>query len=154
VAGAAFDVIARLRQARPRAESLRAQLLDNPQAIPPLDLLAPAIVRAVVGWSDGGNAVVIVHDENSVLTEERVAQLKVTLGSRSDRLAGLRLVDSRADPRVQVADFLAGVARKIGSVELNGRGDAELTALLGPYLDPHSVWGDDRSWTLLTRLPR
>jgi hypothetical protein len=139
VDGAAFDVIARLWQARPRAESLRAQLLDNPQAIPPLDLLAPAIVRAVIGWGEGGT-VVIVHDENRVLTEERVAQLKVALGSRSDRLAGLRLVDSRADPRVQVADFLAGVARKIASDELNGRADAELTALLGPYVDPHSVW--------------
>jgi hypothetical protein len=64
-------------------------------------------------------------------------------------LVGLRLADSAADARVQVADFLAGVARKIASDELNRRGDAELTALLRPYVDPCSVWGDERSWSRL-----
>jgi hypothetical protein len=69
--------------------------------------------------------------------------------SARGRLAGLTLVDSTVDPRVQVADILAGTARKIASDELNDRGDAELTALLRPYVDPHSIWGDDRSWALL-----
>jgi hypothetical protein len=50
---------------------------------------------------------------------------------------------------VQVADFLAGIARKIASDELNGRGDPVLTALLRPYVDPDSVWGDARSGALL-----
>jgi hypothetical protein len=53
------------------------------------------------------------------------------------------------DPRVQIADFLAGVARKVASDELDGRGDAELVALLRTYVDPASVWGDDRSWSVL-----
>jgi hypothetical protein len=60
-------------------------------------------------------------------------------------------VHSRLDPRVQLADFLAGIARKIASDELNGRGDPALTALLRPYVDPASVWGDERSWALLGR---
>lgn len=50
---------------------------------------------------------------------------------------------------MQIADFLAGVARKIASDELNGNGDAELTSLLRPYVDVLSIWGDDRSWSLL-----
>ncbi|MDH6622390.1 hypothetical protein M2271_000177 [Streptomyces sp. LBL] len=29
--------------------------------------------------------------------------------------------------------------------ELNGRGDPPLTALLRPYVDRASVWGDERS---------
>ena len=45
-------------------------------------------------------------------------------------LHGLRFVDSRTDPRVQVADFLAGTARRIASDDLAGRGDPELTALV------------------------
>jgi hypothetical protein len=66
------------------------------------------------------------------------------------RLAGLTLVDSRADPRVRVADLLAGVARKIASDELNDRPDPELTALLRPYVDASSTWGDERSWARLS----
>ncbi|WP_410574362.1 hypothetical protein [Amycolatopsis sp. cmx-4-61] len=42
----------------------------------------------------------------------------------------MRFVDSRSDARVQVADFLAGVARRIAYDDLNGRGDVRLTGLL------------------------
>jgi hypothetical protein len=122
------------------------ELLHRPDGIPTLDLLVPAIVRAVDHWGTDG-PVSIVHDQQNLLNEDRIAELKAILG---DRLAGLRLVDSRSDARVQIADFLAGVARKIASEELNGRGDAELTALLRPYVDPRSIWGDDRSWALLS----
>jgi hypothetical protein len=146
---AAGEIMGLLREARPRADAVRAQLLGNPKTIPALDPLLPAIVRAVVHWSAGGAPVWIVHDEHTTLTVERVAQLKERLRDPGPRLAGLRLVDSRADARVQVADFLAGVARKIASDELNGRGDAQLTALLRPYVDPCSTWAHDRSWSLL-----
>jgi len=49
-------------------------------------------------------------------------------------------VDSRTDPRVQVADLLAGVARRVAADELVGRSDPDLTALLRPYVDPASRW--------------
>ncbi|WP_307564360.1 DUF3800 domain-containing protein [Streptosporangium lutulentum] len=156
--GRVDEIMGLLGRSRPHADSFRAGLLDNPKTIPALDPLIPAIVQAVVHWGEGGKLVSIVHDEHNGLTEERVAQLREMFGrprpadlrrSPSGRLAGLRLVDSRLDPRVQVADFLAGVARKIASDELNDRGDAELVALLRPYVDSSSIWGDDRSWSLL-----
>jgi hypothetical protein len=53
-------------------------------------------------------------------------------------------VDSRTDPRVQVADLLAGVARKVAADELLGRSDPDLTALLRPYVDPASRWCQQR----------
>jgi hypothetical protein len=152
------DVIEAIRQARPRAEEFRARLLDEPTLIPPLDPLIPAIVRTVDYWSDGGTPIVIVHDEHNSLTDERIEHLMAVFRtprgspsrcSPSARLAGLRLVDSRSDARVQLADFLAGVARKISSDELNQRGDSELTTLLCPYVDSSSIWGDERSWSLL-----
>ena len=133
--GALNEVLERFREARPRAEAFRAQVREDPRMIPPLDSWLPAIVRAVASWE--GDSVAIVHDEQLTLSEERVSQLKAVIG---DRLAGIRLVDSRSDARVQVADFLAGVARKIASDELNHRGDAELIAALRPYVDPLSIW--------------
>lgn len=156
--GRVDEIIGLLRQARPHADSFRARLLDNPKMIPALDPLIPAIVQTVVYWSAGGKSISLVHDEQNTLTEERIEQIKEivrqahpsALGySPGGRLASFRLVDSRSDSRVQLADFLAGVARKIASDELNHRGDAELTALLRPYVDSSSIWGDDRSWSLL-----
>jgi hypothetical protein len=147
-----------LQQAGPRAASVRARLLDDPRTIPPLDPLVPAILRAVVYWGEGGAPVAIVHDQHTALTRERIGQLQELLSQPepvpahhppTGRLASLRLVDSRSDSRVQVADFLAGVARRIASDELNDRGDETLTALLRPYVDAFSSWGDDRSWSVL-----
>jgi hypothetical protein len=104
----------------------------------PLDPLVPAIVRAVEYW--GVDAV--VHDRQKALSGDRLARLGPV---------SLRLVDAESDTRVQVADIMAGVARKLASDELNRRGDAELTALLRPYVDPASIWADERSWTALGR---
>jgi hypothetical protein len=110
-----------------------------------LDPLLPALGRAIQVWAEGGRPVAIVHDEHSAIT----AGLIVELRKQWPALAGVRLVDSMHDPRVQVADFLAGVARRIAEDALTGNGDAELTAMLRPYLDPASVWGDSTSWTAL-----
>ncbi|MDJ0346202.1 DUF3800 domain-containing protein [Streptomyces sp. H10-C2] len=152
------EIMELMRQARPRAEAFRAQIFDNPKMIPALDPMIPAIVQTVAYWGEGGRPVSIVHDRQNALTEERIAWLKEVFGkphpahlasSPRGRLTSLTFVDSRSDPRVQLADFLAGVARKIASDELNHRGDAELTALLRPYVDSFSIWGDDRSWSLL-----
>ncbi|MBF8193472.1 hypothetical protein ITP53_48930 [Nonomuraea sp. K274] len=135
-----------LWQARPRVADFRARLLADPHVFPALDPLIPGIVHAVAHWGRGGEPVTVVHDRQTTLTEERVAELRHLLGGR---LAGLRLVESTLDARVQVADVMAGAARKIASDELNGRGDPGLTALLRPYVDGSSIWGDDRSGALL-----
>ena len=144
--GRMAEILGRLRQGRARAEALRAELLDNPKLIPALDLLFPAIVRAVGFWSDGRTPVAVVHDDHSALTADRVAQLQELV---HHRLAWVRRVDSRSDPRVQVADFLAGIARRIASDELNRRSDAALAGLLRPYVDARSAWADPRSWAAL-----
>jgi hypothetical protein len=181
--GRVDEILGLLGPARPRADSFRAQLLDDPKMIPALDPLIPAIVRAVLYWGAGGKPVSIVHDRQNALSKERVAQLKEMVntprpappggspgvrldgvgsdgvgsdgvGSDGVRLDGVRLdslslVDSGLDARIQVADIVAGTARKIASDELNHRGDAQLTALLRPYVDSFSIWGDERSWSLL-----
>ena len=134
---------------RDRAEAFRVRLRDDP-SLSILDPLTPALVRAVTRWGAGGRPVTIVHDRQTMLPAERVAALQRTL-----RHAGLVLtrVDhavAESEPRVQLADILAGTVRKIAQDELHGRGDRELTTLARPYLDPLSIWGDRRSWGALT----
>jgi hypothetical protein len=144
--GALLEILERLRRAEARVVAFRARVLGEPGMLPVLDPLIPGIAGTVAHWAGPGRPVFIVHDEQLSLTADRIARIKALANGG---LRGLRLVDSRVDARVQVADFLAGVARKIASEELNGRGDAELTALLRPFVAPASIWGDDRSWSLL-----
>ncbi len=112
---------------------------------PALDPLLPALARAVESWAEGGQSVTIVHDEQSTITHRLINRLRGTWPA----LTSIQLVDSMDDARVQVADFLAGVARRIAEDALTGAADAELTALLRPYVDPQSVWGDGDSWAAL-----
>ena len=123
-------------------------------AVPPMDPLIPALLRAVDRWSDHG-PVLVIHDRQTALPEQRIAQL---LAMRAGRLAGLRLVSSLTDPRIQVADFLAGVAsRRIAADVLHERRSSEsneLTALLRPHVNQHSIWGDRRTWARLRPAPQ
>jgi hypothetical protein len=148
-------VLDMLLRARPRAEAYRAGLQDGSDTVPAMDPLIPAIVRAVDYWANDPAAVAIIHDRQNTLSGTRVDRLVEALRATGNggpdaavagRVSELRFVDSREDPRVQVADFLAGVARKKASEELNGRPDDEITALMRPYVDSMSIWADDDSW--------
>ncbi|CAM5502812.1 hypothetical protein SALBM217S_07569 [Streptomyces griseoloalbus] len=83
----------------------------------------------------------LVHDRQNLLTPERIAWIEETARRSGVTLAEVRLVVARDDPRVQLADFLAGIARKAAGDALRGSGDAGLAALLRPYVDPASGWG-------------
>lgn len=139
------EVVGLLRRSRPRAEAFRAGVAGTRATAPLLDPLVPALVRTVEHWSETGWPVAVVHDEQRSLTPERLA----ALGTLNGRLAGVTFADSRDEPRVQVADFLAGVARRIAEDELAGGRDPDRAALLRPYVDPLSVWADERSWSAL-----
>ena len=130
------DVLGGLRTCRAAAEEFRR----HPTVV--LEPLVTAITQAV---TDVAPPVVVVHDQTNTLSPSRIAGLVSSLPG----LAGIRLVDSLDDARVRVADVVAGVARKLASDELNGRGDAELIPLLRPFVDAGSIWGDERSWSAL-----
>ena len=145
--GGIFD---ELRSARPTAYATRERLIDDQMVQPVLEPLIPALARTVLHWTRGGTAgVSIVHDEQSALTVRRVQRLERQLLQPGHCLR-FRQVDSRTEPRVQMADVLAGVARRLASEELHGHGDAELGELLRAYIDPASCWADERSWSRLS----
>jgi hypothetical protein len=147
--GPVGTILDELRNARQEAYSARARLLEDRVLQPVLEPLIPALARTVLHWSRGLHPVAVVHDEQSALTERRMRRLEQILAApplemirlpARGRFIRFRQVDSRTDPRVQVADLLAGVARKVAADELLGRGDPQLTALLRPYVDPASRW--------------
>ena len=117
-----------------------------------LDPLTPVLAAVVGHWSRDCTVVVdVVHDEHRTLREgglDRLRALSAPLGL----LGEVRFVDSRHDPRVNLADFLAGTARRVASEVLAARvddGTAELADLVRPFVSPASTWGDPDSWAVL-----
>ncbi|WP_240529563.1 hypothetical protein [Streptomyces mangrovisoli] len=143
------EVLTRIGSARERWEATRVRLLAAPVPMPVLNPLFPAILRTAAHWGAGGRAVSLVHDRQNMLTPDRIAWIEESARREGIALAGFRLVHSRLDARVQVADFLAGIARSIASDALAGRGDPARTTLLRPYVGGSSLWADAPSWSRL-----
>ena len=127
---------------RAHVEDVLLRLIaDDPAIPPPLEPLVPALADTVLFWSGGERSVAVVHDEQSALTRHRVARLGTFLADAVSPapppLLGLTQVDSKEDPRVQVADLLAGIARR-----LRARPAPRLAELLAPYLH---MWSDKKS---------
>ncbi|MET0788703.1 MAG: DUF3800 domain-containing protein [Cellulomonas sp.] len=102
---------------RARVEGVMARLVDGDPALPPpLEPLVPALAETLLFWSARAGSVAVVHDEQSALTRGRVARLGTFLAQAvapaPAPLRSFRQVDSRDEPRVQVADLLAGIARR------------------------------------------
>jgi hypothetical protein len=115
---------------RARVEEVMVRLIDEDRAFPPpLEPLVPALAETLLFWSAGERSVAVVHDEQSALTRGRVARLGAFLAEAVSPapppLRSFLQVDSRDDPRVQVADLLAGTAR---------RQTPKLNELLAPYV--------------------
>jgi hypothetical protein len=147
--GTARDVLALFARRHSDVDALlRPVAQPDPTTRLAMDQLLPAILRAVDHWAADGEPVVLVHDTHRTLTDARMAQL---VASRPGRLAAMRLARAEEDPRIQVADFLAGVARTVATKELAGTADPALSALLRDYVDPRSVWCDQASWARLGR---
>ena len=127
-------ILRRLSAARAGADAYREHVRAAPPLFPVLNPLFPAIRRTAARWRAGGVPGTRVHDQQNALTPGRIAA--IVQGARRDGIAldGVRLVDSRADARVQIADFLAGVARRITSDQLAPGGDPFLIRALRPYI--------------------
>jgi hypothetical protein len=130
------EVIIRLRAARFVIESRRASYVEDPNRTPLREPLIPALTQTVLAWGSTGYDLSVVHDEQSALTRSRIAEIAaVFAAAHPGRRLSVRRVDSRDDARVQVADVLAGLARRVTTAQLAGRPDPELNALLAPMID-------------------
>ena len=149
------SVLGRLHAAGFRAAEARAALGRDRRAAPLMEPLLPALMCAIQAWGARTDSLTVVHDEQSALTPWRIAEMGARLAAEpsSGHLDALRRVDSREDPRVQVADLLAGLGRRWAAATLANRTDAadlggtrpispdlELGPRLRPLVDPRSVW--------------
>ena len=130
---------------RARVWAVLTRLAGDDRSIPPpLEPMLPALAETVLFWSGGQRQVLVIHDEQSALTADRLRRLQQVLADGAglsaaggaspavvSPLAGLVTVDSRDDPRVQVADLLAGVARRWPETVDDGP--------LRPFLSPTSL---------------
>jgi len=115
------------------------RLSDDDRSIPPpLEPMLPALAETVLFWSGGRRRVLVIHDEQSALTADRLSRLQQVLADGAGSspaglspLAGLVMVDSRDDPRVQIADLLAGLVRRLPGIVDDGP--------LEPLLSPTSL---------------
>ena len=139
---------------RTRVWAVLTRLAHDDRSIPPpLEPMLPALAETVLFWSGGQRQVLVIHDEQSALTADRLRRLQQALTDGVDPsaadsheagaprasvspLAGLVTVDSRDDPRVQVADLLAGVARRTPNIGASGP--------LQPFLSPTSLHDPER----------
>jgi len=137
------------RLSRTRVRAVLTRLVHDDRSIPPpLEPMLPALAETILFWSGGQRQVLVIHDEQSALTADRLRRLQHVLTdgasssaagaheagtspARVSPLAGLVTVDSRDDPRIQVADLLAGIARRSPNIGDDG--------LLQPFLSPTSL---------------
>jgi hypothetical protein len=144
----AEDVLAGLSHTRVQAVLTRL-FAGDPSIPPPLEPMLPALAETVLFWSgQDRRQVLVTHDEQSALTAGRLRRLQQVLAdgsspspagtgktgpapARVSPLAGLLMADSRDDPRVQVADLLAGMARRLPETVDDGP--------LQPFVSPNSL---------------
>lgn len=107
-----------------------------------MDPLIAAVGAAVHLWARiSGRPVELVHDAAKELTPAKIEWVKRALAQPENiapsrrglasELTDVRLVDSKSDPCVQMADLLAGIGRIVGESMIN-----ELQHPLGPSLVP------------------
>lgn len=153
------EILNLLSRTRPFADEFQARLASR-DTIRTMDPLLAALPETIRIWSTRtGESLSIVHDRQAVLDRATVDQ---TLHSLRNPLPEFRRfhgpvaideliqVDSKGDPRVQVADLIAGMGRFLGTSALAGSG---LPVDPRDLIARSSLWADDRSWLALTGLP-
>jgi len=118
-----------------------AALVGRDRVTTTLDPVVPAFADVLQRWGAAGRRLWIVHDVQAALTDRAIrAAVAARANGASASLAGIRFVDSQDDVRVQMADFLAGAARRIASETLAGQSDPSLVGLIAPYVSERSIW--------------
>ena len=125
-----------------------------------MDLLLAALPETIRIWSArAGETLSILHDRQSVLGPATVDQIVYFLRNPLPEFRRFHgrvsieeviQVDSKDDPRVQVADLVAGIGRFLGTTALDR---SALPFDPQDYIARTSLWADDRSWLALTGRP-
>lgn len=156
-AGKLAHILRLIHAARDEAEKLIREMPATSPEYLALDPLFASLGATTRTWYEQkGFPVRVIHDQTSLLTNQRVETLRTGLahadlpvqGIRPVILESLVQVDSKMDARVQIADLLAGAGRTIAEAALTGT-PHDLTEKLRPHLDKSPNWGNAPSFLTL-----
>lgn len=153
------EIIEVLARTRPFADEFQAQIAsrENLRTMDPLLAALPETIR--IWFARRREPLSVLHDNQAVLDKETVDKAVYFLRNPLPEfrrfhgpvhLEELVQIDSKLDPRVQVADLIAGIGRLVGTAALD---DTALPIDPRNLIARSSLWADDRSWLTLTGLP-
>lgn len=135
-------------------ERVRAYEETDAAAVREMDPMFSSLVAVASMWAVRLDSapISLLLDMYGSLTE--AAQEYVTLASNTplsiagdeiplSEVRGVRMVDSKSDARVQVADILAGVGREVGRLALAGEFDDDLQIVVHEMLDRNVMAATD-----------
>ncbi|MET8910386.1 DUF3800 domain-containing protein [Micromonospora sp. NPDC004551] len=149
------EVLTVLKASRKYAEDFQ-DLLDEP-TVSALDPIVPALERTVSRWASLREQPLRVYcDKYSHLERpEAVGVLyRYWRNVQQIRVQQVKLVDSKKDSRVQVADLVAGISREYVQRVLGGDvGALDAVPALRSFIHPDSLWSDSGVWQTLQPTP-
>jgi hypothetical protein len=146
-----------LWQGRREIEAYASDGSGREDGLRTLDPLIPAVMETARAWYEStGRSISMVHDRQSLLTDEMCAIL-ISAGNRPHPdfpfkvpIKAIVQADSRDDPRIQIADIVAGVGTLAGRSVLDGNVGTAVRQAIQPALIESSLWGDSESWRQLS----
>lgn len=122
-----------------------------------LDPLQTSLYQLAYTWHKKlDKPLVIVHDEQTALTEPILKTLVEVANNGTPHgfnlpnfrfpLVGVMQVDSKADPRIQLADIAAGFTRQVAESVLQGTEEEKCLMQARRVIHFNSIWGDSASW--------
>jgi hypothetical protein len=131
--------------------------------LPHLQPLIPAVIETIRDWYRRVPGVLMVlHDRQNLLSDEMIADIRRGLCEPSPLISVMPAPvvlgtfvrgDSASHSSIQLADLVAGAGRVAGEYAMGRRTDPvahQLSRAMRPYITEHSLWGDPKTWSVLT----
>jgi hypothetical protein len=150
------EIMQRLWQGREHLRGYAPGGNMPPASMGALEPLVPALVGTANAWLQVHRVPIeVLHDRQAALTPQAVADILAVTRTRwpnmgvTAPISTLEQTDSRSDPRVQVADLVAGVGSWAAGQALAGTLSDYEAEVIRPYLIADSMWGHLPSWIRL-----
>lgn len=148
-------ILVALLKTRPQADEFGRALSAEQTILPTLDPLIPSLTQTIREWYElrGSRPIHVVHDSGPIPSSGAMDLVRDGLRDpgefrrfvRSVRVEEIIVVESDEDPRVQVADLIAGFGAHVGVRALTGRVLESELELARDLISPTSLWADSAS---------
>ncbi|MCV9996529.1 DUF3800 domain-containing protein [Paeniglutamicibacter sp. ZC-3] len=152
-------VLGMLWETREHAEEFQSDLEEGIE-MRALDPLETSLFQLALEWhSRIKRPISIFHDEQTALTKPMLERILLVanhgippgfgMSSQKIELVDIKHVDSKSDPRIQLADISAGFCRQMAEDALRGEAQEEGLEMIRHMVHFNSLWGDSKSWEMI-----